>query len=70
VRVIEVAHVEGRVFPIITMDGEPLRQSVTTTQYLNEPTIILLGGHRVTEPTRVVKNGVIIAQDNAGTESG
>lgn len=70
-RVIEVAYVDiplddGEVYrrPVITMDGEPLKATLDVHMRLGAETEILIDEHRVTEPTRVVRRGVVIAEDH------
>ena len=69
-RVIEIAHVEGYPLPVLTLDGEPFSRSNSVTAHMAymEPTKIFINGHRVTEPTRLVKHGLVVAQDNVDAE--
>lgn len=64
-RVIEAAYVEGRRRPILTIDGEPVPEhwSITAHLALNRPSQIFINGVRVTEPTRLVRRGIVVAED-------
>jgi hypothetical protein len=66
VRVIEVTHVEGQRKPVVTIDGEPMPEWWSVTAHMDRKgTQIFINGSRVTEPTRIVRSGIIAIQDNA-----